>query len=152
MLQKLLKFISKNWVDLSSQKWVFVSVFDGKQNMFLSKGVLQSSFDLQTTLTKLRHWFVASHSKKAKIMVIDLPQTIEKVNSPQQIAQIDPKEYGIAIHFLSEPVQLEWLLPNTKGVSDAKQALAYIKQKAGGRLLENVDVYRFTTNRLVFKV
>ena len=148
MLNKIEKTLKKEGVDIAKPFWVFVSAFDKNKNLLLSKGVLVSSFPLSEALERLWEGFFISSEKKIKYVVIDIVRLVEKVSLMKEVLSTNVVDYGVAIVFDS-PTQIEALLPNTMWVVDIKQALAFIKQKAWGRPLENVDFYRFKTQRIV---
>ncbi len=149
MLNKITKVLKKEGIDLTKSEGVFVSAFDKNQWLLVSKGVLEASFPLSETLERLREGFFVDKEKQIKYVVVDVVSLLEKVNSMKEVLATNVKDYGVAIVFNSDPAQIEALLPHTAGVVDVKQALAFIKQKAGGRALEDVDFFRFKTRRIV---
>ncbi len=149
MLNKIEKALKKEGVDTAQSSWVFISAFDKNKNLLISKGVLESSFPLNEAIERLWEGFFISQEKKIKYLVIDVVKLVEKVGLMRDVLSTNVADYGVGIVFNSSPQEIEALLPNTTGVANIKQALAFIKQKAWGRPLEDVDFYRFKTQRVV---
>ncbi len=149
MLKKIEKALKKRGINLSQPSWVFISAFDKNKNLLISKWVLLSSFPLNEALERLWEGFFIPEEKKIRYLVVDIVKLLEKVGEMKEVLATNMTDYGVAIVFNSSPFEVEALLPNTAGVLEIKQALAFIKQKSWGRPLENVDFYRFKTQRIV---
>jgi hypothetical protein len=84
-----------------------------------------------------------------KTVVVDIVLSYDKETDLQKLLWYDVKQYWFCLICVND--KKTWaVLPDTKWIIDAKQALWYIKQK--NWISWNLEIYSFKTDRLVLGI
>lgn len=144
MLDQIQKVITTRY-KLDDTKGVFLSVFDKKWNLLSSQGVLHTDKDLKSVTEKLYKGFAEDTIKNTGLMTIDIVTSLFEETNISKIPEASVRQYGFYV--IDSNNKSGVILPNTKGVADAKNALYVIKQKYG--ITWKVKIFLFTTDRLI---
>ena len=83
--------------------------------------------------------------KNTGLMTIDIVTSIFEETNIGKIPDTSVRQYGFYV--IDATNKSGVILPNTKGVADAKNALYVIKQKYG--ITGKVKIFLFTTDRMI---
>lgn len=83
--------------------------------------------------------------KKVGLMTVDIVTSLFEETNISKIPTTSVKQYGF--YMIDANNKSGVVLPNTKGVADAKNALYVLKQKYG--ISGKVKVFLFTTDRVI---
>lgn len=144
MLDEIKKVITTRY-KLDDIKGVFLSAFDKKWNLLSSQGVLQTDKDLGSVSEKLYKSFAEDMIKQTWLITIDIVTSFFEETNITKIPLTSVKQYGFYVIDASNKSGV--ILPNTKGIADAKNALYVIKQKYG--ITGKVKIFLFTTDRMI---
>lgn len=144
MLDQIKKTILTRY-KLEDSKGVFLSIFDAKGNLLSSQGVLQTDKDLGSVVEKLYKGFAEDMIKNIGLITVDVVTSMFEETNITKIPLTSVKQYGF--YMIDDNHKSGVILPNTKGIADAKNALFVLKQKYG--LTGKVNVFLFTTDRLI---
>lgn len=146
MFDKIKKEIFKDY-KVDESKWVFFSLFDFDNKLIFSQWVAKSTNNLWELLDKLYFWFVDTKIEDVNYVIVDIVDNITTV-APKDFFAVSTKDNWVWV-IPNGSDNVFAILPNTEWVADAKHALSVIKNKVN--LTWNVSLFKFTTNRLVFK-
>lgn len=147
MIEKIKSELFKKYKN-DDIKWIFFSLFDGKNNLLFSNGVLKTDKTMDNLVDTLYYGLMDKISW-VKTVVVDIVLSYDQETDLQKILWYDVKQYGFCL--ISANDQKFWaVLPDTKWISDAKQALWYIKQK--NWISWNLEIYSFKTDRIVISI
>lgn len=144
MLEQIKKTVAARY-KLDDTKGVFLSIFDKKGELLSSQGVLHTDKQLGDVIEKLYKWFAEDMIKKVGLMTVDVVTSLFEETNISKIPTTSVKQYGF--YMIDANNKSGVVLPNTKGVADAKNALYVLKQKYG--ISGKVKVFLFTTDRLI---
>ena len=144
MIEKIKSELFKKYKN-DDIKWMFFSLFDKKNNLLFSNGVLETDKTMDKLIDTLYHGLMDKITW-VKDIVIDIVLNYQQEKDLKKILSYSPKDYWFFL------ISIDWsktgvLLPDTKWVTDIKQALSYIKQK--NWISGNVEIYTFNTDRIV---
>lgn len=124
---------------------LFFSLFDNSNNILFSNGVIKTDKTMDKLIDTLYYWLMDKISW-VKIIVVDVVLSYVQETDLQKLLTYSIKDYWFCL--ISIVDQKTWIvLPDTKWISDVKQALGYIKQK--NWISWNVEIYSFKTDRVV---
>jgi len=124
---------------------LFFSLFDNSNNILFSNGVIRTDKTMDKLIDTLYYWLMDKISW-VKIIVVDVVLSYVQETDLQKLLTYSIKDYWFCL--ISIVDQKTWIvLPDTKWISDVKQALGYIKQK--NWISWNVEIYSFKTDRVV---
>lgn len=83
--------------------------------------------------------------KNTGLFTVDIVTSLFEETNISKIPSVSVKQYGFYVIDANNKSGV--ILPNTKGIADAKNALYVLKQKYG--ISGNVKVFLFTTDRLI---
>jgi hypothetical protein len=147
MIEKIKAELFKKYKN-DDVKWLFFSLFDAKNNLLFSNGVLKTDKGMDKLVDTLYYWLMDKISW-VKIVVIDVVLSYVQETDLQKLLLYSVKDYGFCLIWVID--QKTWVvLPDTKWISDVKQALWYIKQK--NWISSNVEIYSFKTDRIVISI
>jgi hypothetical protein len=126
-------------------KWLFFSLFDGKNNLLFSNGVLKTDKTIDNLVDTLYYGLMDKISW-VNVIVIDVVLSYIQETDLSKLLLYSVKENWFCLISLTDQ-KTGVLLPDTKWISDAKQALSYIKQK--NWISWNLEIYSFKTDRIV---
>lgn len=144
MLEQIKKSVTARY-KLDDTKGVFLSAFDKKGELLSSQGVLHTDKKLGDVVEKLYKWFAEDMIKKVGLMTVDIVTSLFEETNISKIPTTSVKQYGF--YMIDANNKSGVVLPNTKGVADAKNALYVLKQKYG--ISGKVKVFLFTTDRVI---
>jgi len=147
MIEKIKSELFKKYKN-DDIKWIFFSLFDGKNNLLFSNGVLKTDKTMDNLVDTLYYGLMDKISW-VKIVVVDVVLSYDKETDLQKLLWYDVKQYWFCLISIND--QKTWaILPDTKWITDAKQALWYIKQK--NWISWNLEIYSFKTDRIVLSI
>lgn len=148
MLEQIKTQLSQS-INLQSKTWVFFSAFDAQWGLLASNGVIKTDRTLDNILQSFYTWIIKRIELQIKSIIFDVVEEVRLQNDPNVLMKLPLDQYGI---FLVEwDGQNSWvLLPNTKWISNIKQALQAIKQKYN--LNNQVSVFVFKTKKIEVKL
>lgn len=144
MLEQIKKTLTTRY-KLDDTKGVFLSVFDKKGNLLTSQGVLHTDKTLDSVVEKLYKGFAEDMLKNIGLITIDIVTSLFEETNISKIPTTSVKQYGFYV--IDGNNKSGVVLPNTKWVADAKNALFVLKQKYG--ISGKVKVFLFTTDRMI---
>ena len=147
MLEQIKKTLTTRYT-LDDTKGVFISVFDKKGNLLTSQWVLHTDKNLWSVVEKLYKGFAEDMIKKIWLITIDIVTSLFEETNISKIPMTSVKQYGFYVIDGSNKSGV--VLPNTKWIADAKNALFVLKQKYG--ISGKVKVFLFTTDRMIVTV
>ncbi len=115
-------------------KGLFLSVFDEKNNLLSSQGLLETDRPASQLIETLYNSVVLP-LKNPKRIICDIVSDFHEESDTQKILNTSMKEYGIFVESL-DGSKSGIILPDTVWVPDVKTALFMIKQKyqVGGQM------------------
>lgn len=140
MLEKIKEIVFTKYPK-TDIRWIFISVFDEKNNLLMSNGVAYSDRPLEQLIETMFHWLIEKHTNISQIL-IDIVTDIQEVVDLNEIPNISLQEYWL---ILTTQNKSGILLPDTKWVSNISQALKAIKEK--NWLDWNAQITKFKTDR-----
>ena len=123
---------------------LFFSLYDDKNTLLASNGVLSTDKPLEELITILYHGIVQKYST-CKHVLAEVPSLLTLQKDASALLNSSVAEYGICL-VDSEGKKSGILLPGTPGVFDMKSALNLVQKKFG--LTGNVQIYTFTTEKI----
>lgn len=144
MLEQIKKTLTTRY-KLDDTKGVFISVFDKKGNLLTSQGVLHTDKSLDSVIEKLYKGFAEDMIKKIGLITIDIVTSLFEETNISKIPTTSVKQYGFYV--IDGYNKSGVVLPNTKWIADAKNALFVLKQKYG--ISGKVKIFLFTTDRMI---
>ncbi len=126
-------------------KGIFLSTFDKKGELLNSQGVLHTDKKLGDVIEKLYKWFAEDNLKKIGLITVDIVTSLFEETNISKIPSTSVKQYGFYVIDANNKSGV--ILPNTKWIADAKNALFVLKQKYG--ISGKVKVFLFTTDRII---
>ncbi len=145
MLEEIKKLIYSKYKS-EDKIWLFFSLFDEKENLLISNGVLTTDKTLEEMINLLYNWILKAQESKTKHIIIDVVNEIVEQKDVATFLNMDPKINWV---FLAETTweKTGLILPNTKWITSMKQAIAWIKSKY--QLQWDVTISTFTVNELI---
>ena len=141
MLEKIKKAIFAKYKK-TDNKWLFISIFDNKNTLIASNGVIFSDKELEPLIDTLYKWLMAKHEKNIANIIIDVVTKHQEVADIKEIQSINLKEYWLILNTGNK----SWvLLPDTAWIWDIATALKVIKAK--NWLEWNANITKFKTDR-----
>ncbi|MFZ2150913.1 MAG: hypothetical protein WAZ12_03670 [Candidatus Absconditicoccaceae bacterium] len=147
MIEKIKSELFKKYKN-DDIKGMFFSLFDEKNNLLFSNGVLKTDKTMDKLIDTLYYGLMDKISG-IKTVVVDVVLSYDQETDLQKLLGYDVKQYGFCLISANDQ-KTGAVLPDTKGISDAKQALGYIKQKNG--ISGNLEIYSFKTDRIVLSI
>ena len=144
MLEQIKKTLTTRY-KLDDTKGVFLSVFNKKWDLLTSQGVLHTDKTLDSVIEKLYKGFAEDMLKNIWLMTIDVVTSLFEETNISKIPTTSVKQYGFYV--IDGNNKSGVILPNTKWIADAKNALFVLKQKYG--ISGKVKVFLFTTDRMI---
>ncbi len=141
MLDRIIETIGEKY-DLDAHEGVFLSVFDNAGKLLWSHGSVQTSKPLQEVVTLL---YSAIDITELGFVVVDIVWEIVEHTNKDSILQLDMKQHAI---FLLSADSSGVILPDTVGIDNPRDAIAFIKKKYN--ISGKVRLYSFTTDRMHF--
>ena len=123
---------------------LFFSLFDDKNILLASNGVISTDKPLEVLINLLYHGIVEKYPKCNHIL-IEIPWNIALQEDAKTLFNFSVAEYGICL-VSPDDKKSGVLLPGTPGVFDMKTALSLVQKKFG--LSGNVQIYTFTTDKI----
>ena len=145
MLEEIKKLIYTKY-GANDKVWLFFSLFDEKNVLIASNGVLETDKPLDALIDLLYTGMIKKQELKAKNLIFDVVTSLQPQSDVSAFLKLSPKEYGILLTATTDG-KSGVLLPDTKGIDTMQQALSAIKQKY--QLSGNVAISTFQTERLV---
>lgn len=142
MLEKIKNAIKEQYA-LDSSHGLFLSWFNKDDELILSHGVLKTDKPLLETIDLIYQWLFVKHEDFLHRVLIDVVLDVVQESDIPKIIWYDPIQYGFAI--ISDET---WgvVLPDTAGVSTAKDALSILKKKHD--ITGKAYIYVFETMRM----
>jgi len=144
MLEQIKKTLTTRY-KLDDTKGIFLSVFNKKGDLLTSQGVLHTDKQLDSVVEKLYKWFAEDELKNIGLITIDIVTSLFEETNIGKIPTTSVKQYGF--YMIDGSNKSGVILPNTKWIADAKNALFVMKQKYG--ISGKVKVFLFTTDRMI---
>ena len=142
MLEKIKNAIKEQYA-LDSSHGLFLSWFDKDDALVLSHGVLETDKPLLETIDLIYQWLFIKHEASLHRVIVDIVLDVVQESDLKKIVWYDPSHYGFAV--ISDDTR-GVILPNTAGVSTAKDALSMLKNKHD--ITGKAYIYVFETMRL----
>jgi len=147
MIEKIKSELFKKYKN-DDVRWLFFSLFDAKNNLLFSNGVLKTDKTMDNLVDTLYYWLMDKISW-VKLVVVDVVLSYTQETDLNKLLLYSVKDYWFCL--ISANDQKAWaILPDTKWINDVKQALSYIKQK--NWISWNLEIYSFKTDRIVLSV
>ncbi len=147
--EQIKDFLKTNQVDLNSSKWVVISWFDKEWKVLFVKWLIFTDENLESNLKKLFDKFILPN-KRLKTLIIDIVDDIEEIKDISKVLKLNLKENWIFIWDVKNADIWAFILPDTKWISDFKQAYKIIKNKVNFSS-SAVNLYTFKSKRLVLE-
>lgn len=144
MLEQIKKSITTRY-KLDDTKGIFLSVFDKKWNLLTSQWVVHTDKTLDVVSEKLYKGFAEDMLKDIGLITIDIVTSLFEETNIGKVPTTSVKQYGFYV--IDGNNKSGVVLPNTKGIADAKNALYVLKQKYG--ISGKVKIFLFTTDRII---
>jgi hypothetical protein len=131
--------------DSEEQKGLCITARNNQKKQLRSHGVIMTDKPMRILVEELYEEHVKPDLKNLTYLTIDTITDITQVQQADEIFSKNPKEYGFLLIDLED--DKSWsILPNTAGITTAKDAIFQIKQTHS--LHGNVTVYVFRTERI----
>ncbi|MDP2669988.1 MAG: hypothetical protein Q8O99_03155 [bacterium] len=145
MLDQIKETVFKLY-NAEEKKGVFLSGFDDNKRLVVSQGIVTTQQPLRETLSKLYISTIEPLLEQIAYISVDMVTDIVSFPQANEVLKLDPKEYGFVVEDL-EDNKTGVILPNTAGVTDAKQVLYDLKKKYS--IHGKVAVSGFKTERIL---
>jgi hypothetical protein len=144
MLEKIKNELKKHCKP-EEKKWLFFSLFDVNGKPLSSNGSIETDKNTNDLTDLIYKEFLAKHEHTTKTIVIDIIESYIQETDINKVITLPTKDYGLFI--INNETKKSWaILPNTKGITETKQALTFIKEKYN--ISGNVSIYSFRTERI----
>lgn len=142
MLDRIKKTVS-SYYKLTDSKGIFLSVFDSKDILLLSSGVVITDKPLDSVIDMIYNGLIKSLSD-TKYIVCDVVDVVELETSMEDVMNIDTNRFWLCVATIDHS-KSGVILPGTIGIHTISDALTLIKVKH--QLAGNISIYKFTTDR-----
>ncbi len=147
MIEKIKSELFKKYKN-DEKRGMFFSLFDAKNNLLFSNGVLKTDKSMDKLVDTLYYGLMDKISW-VKNIVVDVVLSYQQETDLNKLLSYSIKGFWFCLISLND--QKTWvILPDTKWILDVKQALGYIKQK--NWISWNLEIYSFKTDRIVISI